>query len=32
MNYDKIRSKRVKGQLVITYTQAVRILFDKHKM
>jgi hypothetical protein len=28
MNYDKIRSSCVKGQILLTYTQAVRILFN----
>jgi len=28
MKYDKLRSNRVKGQITITYTQAVEILFN----
>jgi len=29
MKYDRIRSYWVKGQIMVTYTQAVRILFNK---
>jgi len=29
MNYDRIRSYWVKGQIIITYTQAAIILFNK---
>ena len=32
MKYDRIRTYRVEGQIVITYTQAVRIKFDDHQM
>ena len=32
MNNDNIRGYSVKGQIVITYTQAARILFNKHKV
>ena len=32
MNYDRIRSSSVKGQIEIIYTQAAKILFNKHKV
>jgi len=28
MNYDRIRSYQVKGQIILTYTQAAIILFN----
>ena len=32
MNYDRIRSNRVEGQIAITYTQAAIILFNKEHL
>jgi hypothetical protein len=29
MKYDKLRSSGVEGQILLIYTQAVRILFNK---
>ena len=32
MKYDKIRSSSVEGQILLTYTQAVRIVFNKQHL
>jgi hypothetical protein len=32
MKYDKLRSSDVEGQILLTYTQAVRILFNKQHL
>jgi len=32
MKYDKIRSSGVEGQILLTYTQAVRFLFNRIKV
>jgi len=32
MKYDKLRSSDVEGQILITYTQTVRILFNERHL
>jgi len=32
MKYDKLRSCSVEGQILLTYTQTVRILFNKQHL